>query len=69
MEGRIIFYLEGLLDRLPFLNQLHNIVDVPEPRFQPRNHRRGHADSRIDASKIISNDIKAYHVDVVYQLL
>jgi hypothetical protein len=55
--------------RFPFLDQLHNIANIPKPLFKAASHSRGHTDGAIHAGEIIPASVQRDHLDVVVDLL
>lgn len=53
----------------PFLNQLHDIANVPKALFKAAGHGRGHTNGAVHAGEVIPSRVQRDHVNVVVDLL
>lgn len=53
----------------PFLDQLHDITDIPKPLLKAASHGWGHTDGAVNTGKIIPASVERDHVNVIVDLL
>ena len=53
----------------PFLDQLHDVTNVPEPVRNASGHSGRHANAAVDTGEIIPASVQRDHMDMVIDLL
>jgi hypothetical protein len=54
---------------LATLDQPNDILHRPQPRFDPRRHRRTRPQRLVDANEVVPERIESNHVRMVFELL